>query len=289
VKAVLFPWEKKNIIRMTGCKSLWTYIKRLKVTRKSKGEIGMKKVRKVCSKLLTLILAYIIICSVPVRAGENDWMTSAKEVRFNTITRGTARNNMNPTLMDPWRSFGENFYFSVPVKMNITIILSIQGNQSVYLGLNNNQGNYLCSSDTGTYNRAKNQSSFIIQRVCEPGEYYIRLSKIFKSDSEQYPYAIKVQAKLANSVNIKSVRRVTTSKVRITWNNVGNATAYEIFRNYSARGTFKKVATVNGKITSFSDSRLKRGRSYYYIVRAYKIVNGVKMYSNASGARGIRM
>ena len=70
---------------------------------------------------------------------------------------------------------------------------------------------------------------------------------------------------------------------------MGNSTAYEIFRNYSARGTFKKVATVNGKITSFSDSRLKRGRSYYYIVRAYKIVNGVKMYSNASGARGIRM
>ena len=92
----------------------------------------MKKVRKVCSKLLVLILAYIIICSVPVQAGENDWITSAKEVRFNTITRGTARNNMNPTLMDPWRSFGENYYFSVPVKMNITIILSIQGNQSVY-------------------------------------------------------------------------------------------------------------------------------------------------------------
>lgn len=247
-----------------------------------------KKVR--CKFIGVLVLVFsLFMCSVSVQAGENKWMETAQALKLNTITRGTARNNVDPTSMDPWRSFNKYFYFSIPVKMNITINLSIQGNQYIFLELNNNQGNYLCSNDTGTYNRAKNQSSFIIQRVCEPGEYYIRLSKIFNSDSEQYPYAIKVQAKLANSVNIKSVRRVTTSKARITWNKVPNATAYEIFRNYSARGTFKKVATVNGRTTSFSNSGLKRGQSYYYIVRAYKIVNGVKVYSNASGVRGIRM
>lgn len=289
----MFPWKKKKYYKKDSPKmitGIYEVFEKYRGKKKREGFIMnlKKKVRCKFAGILVLMLI-LIMCSVPVQAGENDWMTSAKALKLNTVSRGIARNNVNPSLMDPWRSFAQDFYFGIPVRMNITITLSIQGNQNIYVGLNNNQGNYLCSSDAGTYNRTRNQSSIVLQRLCEPGEYYIRLSKIFKSDSEQYPYAIKVQAKIANSVNIKSVKRVTTSKARITWNNVGNATAYEIFRNYSATGTFKKVATVNGRTTSFSNSGLKRGQSYYYIVRAYKIVNGVKVYSNASRAKGIRM
>ena len=46
-------------------------------------------------------------------------------------------------------------------------------------------------------------------------------------------------------------------------------------------GRYIRVATITDKSkTSYIDKNLDRGRKYYYKVRAYKTVNGNKIYSN---------
>ena len=51
----------------------------------------------------------------------------------------------------------------------------------------------------------------------------------------------------------------------------------------------KKIATVNGKKTSYTNKGLKRKKTYYYIIRAYRIIDGVKVYGNASAGKGLSM
>lgn len=246
----------------------------------------MKKIRRWVAVIMVCLLT--LTGAEAVHAQTYSWMQTAKKVRINTVVKGVAQNNQTPTLMDPWDSYEEFFYINIPVKMNISITISVKGTQTFEVMLHNNQGNYLMQSSPWTYNRSRNQSSSTLQRSCGAGEYYIRLTHVFNYNSERYPYSMKVQGKLANSVRINKVRKVSSTKAKITWKSAGNVTGYEIFRKNSG-GAYKKIATVSGKRLSYTNKRLKRRKTYYYMIRAYRVVDGVKVYGKNSAAKKIRM
>jgi peptidyl-Asp metalloendopeptidase len=55
----------------------------------------------------------------------------------------------------------------------------------------------------------------------------------------------------------------------------------------SANGhSFSQIATVGANVTSFSQSGLRRGRTYSYRVRAYNS-SGYSAYSNIAGATAL--
>lgn len=47
-------------------------------------------------------------------------------------------------------------------------------------------------------------------------------------------------------------------------------------------GSFKRINTVNSKYSSLQDKSLKKGKRYYWKMKAYKIVNGKRVYSGYS-------
>ena len=49
-----------------------------------------------------------------------------------------------------------------------------------------------------------------------------------------------------------------------------------MYRSTSKNGTYTKVGTVS--TTSFKNTGLKKGTTYYYKVRAYKTVGSTKLY-----------
>ena len=66
------------------------------------------------------------------------------------------------------------------------------------------------------------------------------------------------------------------------------STGYELLRkNYG--GSYKKVATITRRRNYYIDKGLKRGKNYYYVVRAYKTIDGKKVYSNNSAVIRIKM
>ncbi len=63
------------------------------------------------------------------------------------------------------------------------------------------------------------------------------------------------------------------SKIRFKWGKIKSASGYEIYRSTSAKGKFKKVkVNKSGKKTTYSDSKAKFGKTYYYKVRSYENV-----------------
>ena len=89
-----------------------------------------------------MVVSLLMVSGMPVQADSYSWMESAKKVKINSTIKGVARNNQPPTLMDPWDSYEEYFYFKAPVKMNITITVTMKGTQGVSVSLYNSRGNY---------------------------------------------------------------------------------------------------------------------------------------------------
>ena len=67
----------------------------------------------------------------------------------------------------------------------------------------------------------------------------------------------------------------------VQWTKVSACDRYEIYRAASVKGKYKKIATVKGKNTClYRDKKAKKGKRYYYKVRACKKVKG-ELYRSA--------
>lgn len=72
-------------------------------------------------------------------------------------------------------------------------------------------------------------------------------------------------------------------KIRLSWKKVSGAHGYYIYHANRQNGKYKKLKTVKkGSITKFTHSGLKAGKTHYYRVRAYRVVNGKKILSAKS-------
>ncbi len=90
-------------------------------------------------------------------------------------------------------------------------------------------------------------------------------------------------------VTQKKVKKYSKTKVKISWTNISGETGYEISRSVKKDGT-NIVATV--KSTSAKSKTLKvpkKGKRYYYKVRAYKVVNGVRVRGPWSAVKSYKL
>ncbi|MDO5785488.1 MAG: VanW family protein [Eubacteriales bacterium] len=73
------------------------------------------------------------------------------------------------------------------------------------------------------------------------------------------------------------------NKLTVTWKTADKAEGYNIYRKTSASADWKLLKTVSGgKTTSYTDSSVSCGVTYYYTVSAYQTVDGKKVSSSYS-------
>ena len=78
-----------------------------------------------------------------------------------------------------------------------------------------------------------------------------------------------VQAAALKAPKLSKVTRVNKS-VKFTWKKSTGASGYYVYRK-TGNGAWKKIKTVKGASkTSYTDSKVKSGTTYYYTVKAYK-------------------
>lgn len=65
------------------------------------------------------------------------------------------------------------------------------------------------------------------------------------------------------------------NKVKLTWSGVDGATGYRVYRSTSKTSGFTKIKTItsNSKVT-YTNSGISCGTTYYYKVRAYRLIDG---------------
>lgn len=85
----------------------------------------------------------------------------------------------------------------------------------------------------------------------------------------------------------KTVLKKNKTNVEIKWDNVKGASGYAVYRSTSKTGKYKRIADV--KKNAYTNKNLAIGSTYYYKVRAYKVVNGKKYYGEFSTVKSTRM
>ncbi|WP_240035164.1 Ig-like domain-containing protein [Neobacillus notoginsengisoli] len=133
---------------------------------------------------------------------------------------------------------------------------SAEANAAVFAKVNSKEIGKTTASSSGT---------FSIAIPAQPAG--TKISVYAQDAAGNVSEAAVVTVKLAMPISVKAAPN-TYNSVKLTWTAGSAASGYEIYRSTSAAGTYSKVGTVSG--TSFVNSSLNTGTTYYYKIRAYK-------------------
>ena len=89
---------------------------------------------------------------------------------------------------------------------------------------------------------------------------------------------VKVAA--VKGVKVKNVKKL---KAVVSWKKVSKASGYEVYRADKKKGKFKKIATIKkGSIVKYTNKKLKKKKSYFFKIRAYRVSGKKKVYGKYS-------
>lgn len=78
--------------------------------------------------------------------------------------------------------------------------------------------------------------------------------------------------KPVGKVKIKSYKKTKTT-IRLKWSKFSSSVSgYMIYRSTKKSSGYKKIKTVSSKKTSYTDKKLKKGKTYYYKIRPYRTI-----------------
>lgn len=90
---------------------------------------------------------------------------------------------------------------------------------------------------------------------------------------------------------LKSVKAIKKGhKIKVSWNKVSNASGYQVcwYKDKKCKKTVAKKNITNANITTYSGKGFEKGNKYYVRVRAYKKVNGSKIYGKKSNIKSVK-
>lgn len=93
---------------------------------------------------------------------------------------------------------------------------------------------------------------------------------------------------IPKSTSIKSLKKSGKDGVKITWSKTSGITSYEIYMSTKSKSGFKKITTISSKKTSYTKTKLKKGKKYYFKVRTVKKVSKDPFYSTFSSIKSIK-
>lgn len=91
--------------------------------------------------------------------------------------------------------------------------------------------------------------------------------------------------------SIKSLQNTANKSVTIKWAGTNGAHGYKLYRSETGKtGSFKLIKTVKvGFGKTYKDKNLKKGKTYYYKVRAYRNVDGKTIYGALSDSKAVKV
>ena len=133
---------------------------------------------------------------------------------------------------------------------------------------------------------ARDAVDAFVKEYTDASEPYQAIAKIANLDKLTFLEAqVKAQQITAvESLKIKASSKATKGAITVKWTVKGDkavADGFQVWKSTKAQKGYKKAITTTK--TSFKNTKnLKKGVRYFYKVRAYKVVDGVKYYSDWS-------
>lgn len=120
-----------------------------------------------------------------------------------------------------------------------------------------------------------------------PGKAYVYITAAKTSNYKQAVRKVTISSSLKKPVLY--AKNVRTRKTKLTWTKVPGAMRYQVYICYPGKKTFVNRLEKSYIIKSVTHSGLKKGKIYKYKVRAYRIVNGKRVYGSFSSVRSVKI
>ncbi len=230
----------------------------------------MKKeniISKSLKSIISLLLITAIIFSFSVTAFAEGWLSYAEEIELDTTyTEGASKTDYNGNC--------DVFKFTVPIDGKITFNIESEEPEIFYfyytyyyIYSSKDVDDYLYEfSPDYEYSSARDvyytSTSFNLPK----GTYYFLVEY---RDSDCYESTYDFELAFTPSIakpTIKSIAN-TSNAIKLTWGKVGKIDKYELYRK-AGSSSWKKLATLDKKATSYTDKSVKSGTKYSYKIRA---------------------
>ena len=121
-------------------------------------------------------------------------------------------------------------------------------------------------------------------------KYTFRVTPYAVKDGKSYYGKSKTSSAvyIMKKVNKPTIKKSSKGKVKITWKNINGETGYQISKSTKKSKT-NIVATMKGSSAKSKIIKATKGKTYYYKVRAYKTVNGKKIYGPWSEVKSYKL
>lgn len=113
--------------------------------------------------------------------------------------------------------------------------------------------------------------------------YYYRVK--MKKTLNESTYSTVASAKPVLKATSVKVAKKGKKALKVSWKKVSGVKYYDVYKATKKKGKYKKLKTLSASKASYTDKKVKKGKKYYYKVRAYTIVDGKKIYSPYSGIK----
>ena len=133
---------------------------------------------------------------------------------------------------------------------------------------------------------AAKKAQEIAEEKAAEAERAIQEAQKLKKEMEEILSRVKFEYAKAAIKTAKSPKR---GQVKISWKKVEGAEGYVI--QYATKSNFKGKKTVtvkSGKVTGTTIRKLKRGKKYYFRIRAYRIADGERIYTSFSAKKTVK-
>lgn len=143
---------------------------------------------------------------------------------------------------------------------------------------------YRATSKNGKYKKIATITSastitYTDSKLTTGKTYYYKIRAIYGTTKSAYT-TVKYATPTLKAPEIKNYAYVTSNSIKLKWEPVTGATGYAIYRRTTTSKSWEKIATVKGANTVTYTN--KTTGKYYYSVRAYRTVDGKKVYGNRS-------
>lgn len=142
---------------------------------------------------------------------------------------------------------------------------------------------YRSTSSNGSYSLVStlSLSSYVSTNLTTGKSYYYKV-RAYKLSGKvkiygSYSSVIIGKPKPAVPSNLNA-SVISYNNIKVSWNTVGGASGYEVYRKMFGSASYSYLTTTTSQ--SYANNNLKDNTRYFYQIRSFRTVNGVKYYSD---------